>query len=123
MLHGKKKKKKARGWRGASDELQTPGGKPSFWVSIRVTTHSVGHVHPGILEIIPMRWLLGVLTPMKSEASRPGRVLGLLHVSPVPLYLSCYLGDPGLLCGLLPGLLLIKKNGWHGLLAHSASWP
>lgn len=98
-------------------------GSHHFWVSIRVTTHSGGHVHPGILEIIPMRWLLGVLTPLESEASRPGRVLGLLHVSPAPLYPSCYLGDPGLLCGLLPGLLSIKKNGWHGLLAHSASWP
>ena len=108
---------------GTADELQTPGGRPSFWVSISVTTHSAGHVHSGILEITPMRWLLGILTPLESEASRPGRVLGLLHMSPVPLNLSFYLGAPGLLRGLLPEPLLIKKHGRHGLLAHSASWP
>lgn len=46
--------------------------------------------------------------------------LGLLQVS--PLYLRCYLGAPGLLWRLMPGLLLLKKSGCHCLLAHCAYW-
>lgn len=46
----------------------------------------------GILETVPMKSLLEILILLENKASRPGQVLWVLSVSPIPLHLSCYLG-------------------------------
>lgn len=41
----------------------------------------------GILEMVPMKSLLEILILLENKASRPGQVLWVLSVSPIPLHL------------------------------------
>lgn len=66
-------------------KCQVGWGSHRFGVSPSVMTLRLGMSLLGSLEPAAMKLVLGALTPVRSgDASRPGRVLRLLHTSPFP---------------------------------------